>query len=74
MAASTPLRKTKSVKVKQLNKNIAKQKTALEKMKSTPIELTKKDKEDLQKTKELIKETQNVLKSFELMINELDEH
>ena len=74
MAASTPLRKTKSVKVKQLNKNIAKQKTALEKMKSTPIELTKKDKEDLQKTKELIKETQNILKSFEVMINELDKN
>lgn len=72
MSETTPTRNTKSVKVKKLNQNIAKQKATFEKMIHTPIDRIKNDADDLEKTKVLLQETREVLKKFESLLNNLD--
>ena len=68
MASTTPSRKTKSVKIKKLNENITKQKATLEKMRFTPIDFTNSTSNDLEKTLQLLKETKEVIKTFEIVL------
>lgn len=71
MAEATPSRSAKSIKIKKLNQNIVKQKTALEKMRVTPLDRVKNDMADLARTLELIEETQDVLTKFQEEIKKL---
>lgn len=71
MAEATPTRNAKSIKAKKLNQNLAKEKATLEKMQITPIDRVKKDTADLAKAKQLVIEMQQVLKRFELQLEEL---